>query len=150
MLKQRVRRRPIADINVVPYIDVMLVLLIIFMVTTPLLSQGVQVSLPKTQSRAIVTDNQEPIIISVDAKGQLYLNIVDKPDMPLPPQQLALRVAAEMNMAKRQQQTRLVLVKGDKEANYGNVVQAMALLQRAGVDNVGLMTDINDQSTPTT
>lgn len=146
MLSQRNRRRPIAEINVVPYIDVMLVLLIIFMVTTPLLSQGVQVNLPKTQSKAIVTDNQEPIIISVNAKGQLYLNISDKPDMPMPAQQLALRVAAEINMAKQHQQTRLVLVKGDKDANYGNVVQAMALLQRAGVNNVGLMTDLNENT----
>ena len=114
------------------------------MVTTPLLSQGVQVDLPKTQASAIVTDNQEPIIISVDAEGHLYLNISKQPDVPLAPPQLALQVAAEMKIAHDKHQQRLVLVKGDKAANYGNVVQAMALLQRAGVTNVGLMTDMND------
>ena len=142
MLSSRRRQsRPMAEINVVPYIDVMLVLLIIFMVTTPLLSQGVQVNLPKAKAQSITLKKQEPIIVSVDSKGHLYLNITKHPSQAIAPTTLALRVAAEMKIAKHSGQSRLVLVKGDKNVDYGTVVQAMTLLQQAGVDNVGLMTD---------
>lgn len=141
VVNTRHKRRPMAEINVVPYIDVMLVLLIIFMITTPLLSQGVQVNLPQAKARTLSPEKQEPIIISVDQKGQLFLNINEDPDQVLSPDRVALRVAAEMKLATQAQQKRLVLVKGDKRVDYGAVVQTMALLQQAGVDNVGLMTD---------
>ncbi|MCD6056177.1 MAG: tolR [Gammaproteobacteria bacterium] len=138
---RQTRRRPIAEINVVPYIDVMLVLLIIFMVTTPLLSQGVEVELPKTQARSISTENKEPIIVSIDSNGHFYLNIADTPSLSLEPEEIAKRVAAEIKLAQKRHTKRLVLVRGDNKVNYGYVVQVMALLQRSGVDNVGLMTD---------
>lgn len=137
---RRQKARLMADINVVPYIDVMLVLLIIFMITAPLLSQGVKIDLPQAQARALATKQQEPIIVSIDMKGQYYLNIAEDPDVPIMPDQLMTRVAAEVTLAAQNHQHRIVLVKGDKDVDYGKVVQAMVLLQQAGVDKVGLMT----------
>ncbi|MBB70954.1 MAG: protein TolR [Legionellales bacterium] len=136
----RSRKRLLAEINVVPYIDVMLVLLIIFMVTTPLLSQGVKINLPQAQAEALSTKEDIPLIISVDAKGAYYLNVTDTPDVPMSPDALATRVAAEVQIAKQQHHPRMVLVKGDNDVDYGKVVQAMVLLQQSGVENIGLMT----------
>ena len=123
--------------NVVPYIDVMLVLLVIIMVTAPMLQQGVTVDLPTASTEILPTEKKEPMIVSVDVKGLYYLNIVEKPQAPLSGRELAFRVAAEL----RQDPTRKVLVKGDKNVSYGAVIQAMSLLQRAGVTNVGLVTE---------
>jgi biopolymer transport protein TolR len=136
--RTRIRKRPMAEINVVPYIDVMLVLLIIFMVTTPLLSQGVKVSLPQATAQAVASNNQ-PIIVSVDAQGNYYLNSAAAPDQPVDAQTLSQRVAAELQLAQQQGQQRQVLVKGDKSVDYGRVVQAMVLLQQAGAPSVGLV-----------
>lgn len=136
---RRKRNRPIAEINVVPYIDVMLVLLVIFMITAPLLSQGVHVDLPKAQARALSVKQQTPIIVSVDKYGRYYLNSSDN-NISLSPQQLMNRVAAELMIAKQTGKSITVLVKGDQAVNYAKVVQAMVLLQRAGVEQVGLMT----------
>ena len=135
----RTRRRPIAEINVVPYIDVMLVLLIIFMVTTPLLTQGVKIHLPQAVTQSIPSKS-EPIILSVDATGNYYLNISQKPNSPVDPITLQNLVSGQLRADQAKNQTPIVLVKGDNKANYGNVVQAMVLLQKAGVPNVGLMT----------
>lgn len=143
MLK-RERKRPMAEINVVPYIDVMLVLLVIFMVTTPLLSQGVKVSLPQASAQTIPPKQQEPLIISVDAQGNYYLNVSTNPEQPVDATTLTNQVATELRTAKQQGQERQVLVKGDKDVNYGKVVQAMVLLQQAGAPNVGLMTQQPD------
>lgn len=137
----RNRRRPIAEINVVPYIDVMLVLLIIFMVTTPLLSQGVKVDLPKAQAQALSSKQNEPIIVSVDAQGNYYLNIAADPATPIPSITLQNRVAAELNKSQQAGEQRQVFVKGDKNVDYGKVVQAMVVLQQAGAQSVGLMTE---------
>lgn len=133
------RRRPVAEINVVPYIDVMLVLLVIFMVTTPLLNQGVDIDLPQASSNPI-TSQTEPLIISVDTNGNYYLNVSDTPENPIKAEDLALRVAAELALAEKNHEQRGVFIKGDKGVAYGKVVEAMALLQQSGVEKVGLMT----------
>lgn len=129
-----------AEINVVPYIDVMLVLLIIFMVTTPLLTEGVKVNLPQAAAKAVDTKEQQPIVVSVDAKGLYYLNLNSHPDAPMDADALAIRVAAELELAKQSGKQQDVLVKGDKDVDYGKVMQAMVLLQRAGAEAVGLIT----------
>ena len=131
------RRRAVADINVVPYIDVMLVLLIIFMVTTPLLSQGVKVNLPKAAAKALTSKNQTPLIVNVNARGEYFLNTAGK--IPLTANRLTDRVQS----ALKRNPKRKVYVRGDSAANYGKVVGAMVLLQRAGVGEVGLMTQSN-------
>jgi len=135
------RRRPMSEINIVPYVDVMLVLLVIFMITTPLLTQGVEIKLPEAQAQAIESKEVEPLIVSVDAKGQYFLNIAEKPTEPMSAEDLATRVAAELELAKRGNLKRPVLVKGDQNVNYGSVVRAMALLQAAGAKSVGLLTE---------
>lgn len=135
--KVRVRRKPMAEINVVPYIDVMLVLLIIFMITAPLLTQGVNVDLPQADANTVeAPENTEPLIISVDAEGNYYSSVGENPDEPVEATVLAARVVAILN---RNPQVP-VMVKGDASANYGQVVGLMALLQQAGVPNVGLIT----------
>lgn len=134
------RNRPMAEINVVPYIDVMLVLLVIFMITAPLLSQGVHVNLPKAQARALSVKQKTPIVISVDKYGKYYLNSSDNNNISLLPQQLMNRIAAELVIAKQTGKSVTVLVKGDRAVSYAKVVQVMVLLQRAGVKQVGLMT----------
>lgn len=133
----RRRRALVSEMNVVPYIDVMLVLLVIFMVTAPMLQQGVTVELPAASTKILPTEKKEPMIVSVDAQGSYYLNIVEKPLTALTGRELAVKVAA----ALRQDPTRKVLVKGDKNVSYGAVIEAMSLLQRAGVTNVGLVTE---------
>ena len=142
MIRKRTKRsRPISDINVVPYIDVMLVLLVIFMITAPMLSQGVTVDLPKAASQALTTSDREPIIVSVNQEGQYFLNIDVNPALPIEPQALALRVAAELQLAKESGEKVNVLVKGDQGVIYGKVVTAMGLLKQAGAEKVGLLTD---------
>src|SRR5437870_13843482 len=101
MIKKRTTRaRPIAEINVVPYIDVMLVLLVIFMITAPMLTQGVTVDLPKAASENLKAADREPIIVSVNEQGDYFLNIHTSPDSPIEPQALKVRVAAELQLAR--------------------------------------------------
>lgn len=140
-MRQKHSRAAIAEINVVPYIDVMLVLLVIFMITAPLLTQGVQVELPQAEAKQLTQKSKEPLIVSVDKKGFYYLNVAAKPDRAIPARTLMTRVAAELRLAKQIGAKRLVLVKGDKHVSYGQVVQAMVLLQHAGAENVGLLTE---------
>lgn len=130
------RKQLMSEINVVPYIDVMLVLLVIFMITTPLLTQGVVVDLPQATAEALEADQLEPIVVTVDVDGQYYLNISERPNESMAPDVLARRVMTEL----RRNQTRTVLVKGDRDVNYGKVVTAMVLLQQAGAERVGLIT----------
>ena len=120
----------------VPYIDVMLVLLVIFMVTAPLLTQGVRVDLPQTQAQAIKQSDSEPLILTVDATGRYYLNIGEGPLEPLTTEVLTTRVQAALQLEPQ----RRVLVRGDDSVSYGEVVHAMALLQQAGARGVGLIT----------
>ena len=132
------KRKLIGEINVVPYIDVMLVLLVIFMVTAPLLTQGIKVELPKAGAEPIedVTD-QPPLVVSVDATGNLYINVGDDEDEPVTGKDIVARVAAVL----RNRPNTPVLVKADRAVAYGNVVGAMVLLQQGGADNVGFVTD---------
>ncbi|WP_100655631.1 protein TolR [Alteromonas flava] len=133
----RKRRRPVSEINVVPYIDVMLVLLIIFMVTAPLVSQGVKVDLPDANADVIEQEDNPPIIASIDAEGAYYLNIGEDEEAAMTAADLATLVAAQL---QKQPQTPVV-VKADGAVPYNDVIQLMVLLQRAGVPSVGLMTD---------
>ena len=133
----RKRRRPVSEINVVPYIDVMLVLLIIFMVTAPLVSQGVKVDLPDASADAIDQEDTPPIIASIDAQGLYYLNLGDDEEQSMEAADLATLVAAQI----QQQPDTPVVVKADGSVPYNDVIQLMVLLQRAGVPSVGLMTD---------
>ncbi len=139
-LRSRSKRRAMAEINVVPYIDVMLVLLVIFMIAAPLLSQGVNVALPQATAKALPPKPEPPIIVSVDQNGQFYLNVSDSPKQPISEQALMVQVAAQLAVAKQKNQTRDVYVKGDRSVDYGKVVEVMVMLQKAGVDNVGLLT----------
>jgi len=134
------RRRPLADINIVPYVDVMLVLLVIFMITAPLLTQGIQVKLPQTAAKTLPPQKDMPIIVSVDQRGALFLNSGNRPAQSLTPQQLMSQISAELTASKKVHKIRDFYVKGDRDANYGAVVRAMVLLQKAGVKDVGLIT----------
>ena len=131
-------RRLMGEINVVPYIDVMLVLLIIFMITAPLLTQGVKVNLPKAAAEPLpAKDAKNPIILSVDAQGQLYLNIASDPHAALDSD----AVLSQVTTALQQEPERAVVVKADKSISYGVVMQAMVIMQRAGASKVGMATD---------
>jgi biopolymer transport protein TolR len=140
MAHRQKTRRPMAEINVVPYIDVMLVLLVIFMITAPLLTQGVKVELPEADAEPMDADQQEPVVVNVDASGKLYLNVGDSPNEPIDGDTLVQRVSAILR--RRQDQT--VLVRGDHAVDYGTMVAAMVLLQQAGVPGVGLVTEPPD------
>lgn len=134
------RKGPMSEINVVPYIDVMLVLLVIFMVTTPLLSQGIKVNLPQAQAQTIAPA-QEPIIVSIDVQGLYYLNTAAHPETALNADQLSREVSEQLRRAEQKKTPRQVFVKGDKKVDYGKVVTAMVLLQQAGAINIGLLTE---------
>lgn len=131
------RRRVIAEINVVPYIDVMLVLLIIFMVTAPLLKQGVDVDLPTAPANALDVNSPDPIVVSVDKAGLMYLNIGNDSDASLDADVLVEQVRA----ALVEKPLRPVLVRGDANGPYNNVVRTLVLLQQANVGSVGLVTE---------
>lgn len=131
------KRRPIAEINVVPYIDVMLVLLVIFMITAPIVQQGVEIDLPQAAANSMSPDEAEPVVVSVNRKGDFYLDIGDEPDKPIDAQLMVNRVAA----VRQLKPNIAVLVRGDRNVAYGKVIDAMVLLQKAGVEKVGLMTD---------
>ncbi len=135
------RKRPIAEINIVPYVDVMLVLLVIFMVAAPMLMQGVEVELPEATAENIQSVQEEPIVMSVDAQGQYFLNIAAEPDKPLD----AVSIAQQVKAALTQDPKRSVLVKGDNKVAYGTVVAAMVILQQAGAPSVGLLTRSPEQ-----
>jgi biopolymer transport protein TolR len=134
------RRRLMAEINVVPYIDVMLVLLIIFMITAPLLKEGVKVDLPDAGAKPIDAEllkNHEPLILTIDARGRMYINFGQNQDQPASEATVSSRTAA---LLRRDKETP-VLVKADTTVPYGTVVRAMVLLQQAGASKVGFLTD---------
>lgn len=135
---QRVRRRKVAEINVVPYIDVMLVLLIIFMVTAPLITQGVKVDLPQAEAEALDKDTKPPLVASVDAQGRYYITLGANDKEPLSAEEVATLVKAHLEVNPDTP----VVVNGDGAVSYNAVIQLMVLLQSvAGVPSVGLMTD---------
>lgn len=136
-MSRRKRLRPVAEINVVPYIDVMLVLLIIFMVTAPLLMQGVEVELPKAEAQAVESDDSDPLIASIKANGELFLNVGGDESTAISPEVLQSSVGAVL----RANPNKPVLVWGDQAVAYGDVVSLMVMLQAAGATNVGLVTE---------
>jgi biopolymer transport protein TolR len=135
----RVRRKRISDINVVPYIDVMLVLLVIFMITAPLLTPGVKVELPKAAAQAVDNPDRETLVVTVDRRGKLFLD-----DREIGTQELQTKVAAIMRVRPQTP----VLIRGDRQAAYNDIMQAMVLLQTAGVPSVGLVTQTPDTRKP--
>ena len=142
MRSKRNKRRPMSEINVVPYIDVMLVLLVIFMITTPLLNLGVEVNLPNADAAPLDSQqNDEPMVITVLKNGDLYLNAGGEADRVnsglIDAQSLVTTVAAIV----RRNPDLQVLIGGDEMVGYGHVYNAMVLLQKAGVTKVGLMSD---------
>ena len=142
MAHQRTRKRPISEINVVPYIDVMLVLLVIFMITAPLLNLGVEVELPKADAEPLDSQqNDEPMVLTVLKNGDLYLNAAGDLDGTssglIDPESLVTTMTAIVRRNPELQ----VLVGGDQSVGYGLVYDAMVLLQKAGVTKVGLMSD---------
>ena len=130
-------RRAVAEINVVPYIDVMLVLLVIFMATAPLLMQGVEVDLPKANSTPVSDSDAEPLIVSIDADAKLYLNLGASDDQALSIETVRQRVATVL----KRNPDKAVMVWGDAAVPYGEVVSLMSELQAAGAPSVGLVTE---------
>ena len=126
------RRKPMSEINVVPYIDVMLVLLVIFMITTPLLSQGIKVDLPEAAAKPVDTREVESLVVTVDRNGKFYLE-----DKKIERAALQKKVRAILAQTPRTP----VLIRGDRQVAYGIVVSAMVLLQQSGAKSVGLITE---------
>ena len=138
-MEKRKRRKPMAEINVVPYIDVTLVLLIIFMITAPLIQSGVDVDLPLADAKDISLEDQpSPVIITITKSGQFYIDLGNgEDDEPVTADEvLILTQAVRKNKPATQ-----VYIRGDKEVVYGKVVTVMAALKNAGVPKVGLMTE---------
>ena len=137
-MRQSARRRPLmAEINVVPYIDVMLVLLVIFMVTVPLIQQGVEVKLPPAEAKVIANqDAPDPLIVTVNKDGNISLNQGPAANRSLSPSFLARELRPLLSAAASQ-----VYVRGDRDAQYGQVVAVMVILQQEGVTDIGLMTE---------
>ena len=131
------KRRAVAEINVVPYIDVMLVLLIIFMVTAPMLMQGVKVDLPDAAAEPVENQDSEPLIVSIDSAGRLYLNVGGDEKQALELATVKQRVSAVL----RRDPKKPVMVWGDQTVAYGAVVTLMTALQESGAPSVGLVTE---------
>ena len=132
------KRKLMGEINVVPYIDVMLVLLVIFMVTAPLLTQGIEVDLPKAAAQPIQdAPNTPPLVLSVDKEGNLYINVGDDEDQPTSGEEVIRRVGIVLRTSPETQ----ILVKADRAVPYGNVVGAMVVLQQGGAESIGFVTD---------
>lgn len=136
MVKVRAPRKLVADINVVPYIDVMLVLLVVFMITAPMMTQGLQVELPKTSSQPITTDD-EPVVLTVKRDGGYFINVGES-------QQSSASldtVRGHVERIRRNAPQTQFLVEGDADVAYGRVIELMAALQGAGVERLGLVTE---------
>ena len=142
MRRKHGRRKPMAEINVVPYIDVTLVLLIIFMITTPMLQTGVEVDLPKAQSAMVEQkEGVPPIVVSIKETGEYFINTDGQNDEQIEPEVINDRVALVLSNKPGTQ----VLINADKGVDYGTVVTVMAALKNAGVPTVGLMTKSEEQ-----
>lgn len=132
------RRKPMAEINVVPYIDVSLVLLIIFMITAPLVQTGVDVDLPQAEAKTVdIQEDKPPIVISIKADGSVFIDMGDHEDQPVAMDALINKVMA----ALQHKPGTAVMIRGDKAVDYGKVVTTMAALKQAGLPSVGLMTN---------
>lgn len=137
MATHRRRRRPMAEINVVPYIDVMLVLLVIFMITAPLLTQGVKVELPQADAEPLPAEADNPVVVSVNASGEFFIDIGEGKNQPVDSQTLVTRVAALLKYKPKTP----IMVKGDRHVDYGRIMEAMVLIQAGGAPNVGLIAE---------
>ncbi len=143
-MRKHARRKVMAEINVVPYIDVTLVLLIIFMITTPLLQTGVDVELPQADSKPFEEEgagDEPPLLISIREDGRFFLNMDGKTDEPVLEEEINARVVAILT----NKPDTAVLINADRRVDYGTVVTVMAALKNAGVPNVGLMTEPNEK-----
>jgi biopolymer transport protein TolR len=136
MAHRQKTRRPMAEINVVPYIDVMLVLLVIFMITAPLLTQGVRVDLVEADARPIEEDAKRPLVVSVEADGSWSITYDDDRTQQVDSEELLQKSAAVI----ANNPGIPVLIKGDRAVAYDRVVRAMVILQEAGAPSVGLIT----------
>lgn len=137
VVRPRRKRRQVSEINVVPYIDVMLVLLVIFMITAPLLRTGVEIDLPDANATPIPGETQDPLILSVASNGDWFLNVGETQDETIPREEVLKLASAvlRLNPDKR------VLVQGDTNVDYGEIMQAMVTLQQAGAPDIGLMAE---------
>lgn len=136
------RQKPMADINVTPFVDVMLVLLVVFMITAPLLATGVPVNLPKTAAKPLPTGQDTPLVVTVDKDGKVF---VGEQSQPVELEDLGPMLVAigKENLEKR------VYVRGDDAVAFGTVAKVLAMLQQAGFKNAGLVTDSKAQKPPT-
>ncbi len=134
--KSRKRRGPMAEINVVPYIDVTFVLLMIFMITAPLVQTGVDVDLPQAEASPVDLKDEPPVIVSIKKDGSFFIDIGDRNDEPVDESVLYTRVAAVLRNNPQAQ----IYVRGDHLVEYGRIVTVMAALKNAGAPKVGLMT----------
>ncbi len=130
------RRKPMAEINIVPYIDVTFVLLMVFMITTPMVQTGVDVDLPQADTELVEQKNELPVIVSIDKQGNYFIDIGEQTEEPVDVEVLLSRVAKVLRNKPKTQ----VYIRGDHSVEYGKVVTVMAALKNAGVPSVGLMT----------
>ena len=130
------RRNLVADINVVPYIDVMLVLLVVFMVAAPLMIQGIVLNLPEVTNQVLPREKEDPLIISVDSEGTFFLEVQSTQNDALSPEELANQIKKILKVHPRLQ----VVVRGDGKVEYQKVMELMSVLQSAGAEDVGLIT----------
>jgi len=135
------RRRPMSDINVVPYIDVMLVLLVIFMVTAPILTQGVLVDLPKAPSEPISEHQEDPFVVTMRADGALFVNLGMRKSTDTGNRVTIFSLEEQATKVLRARPDAAVYVRADTHLDYGEVVRVMTVLQKAGAQSVGLITD---------
>ncbi|WP_196141038.1 protein TolR [Aliikangiella sp. G2MR2-5] len=137
-IRRNNKRRPVAEINVVPYIDVMLVLLVIFMITAPLITAGVDVELPQANAEPVSANDEPPLIASIDASGNYYLSVGESRDQALEPHELVELIAAHRKLNPNAK----VMINGDRNVAYDKVVRLMVMIQsETGIESVGLMTD---------
>lgn len=136
--KTTIRRKPLSEINVVPYIDVMLVLLVVFMITAPMMTAGVKVDLPDANAEPMVLPkNEEFVIVSINQNGQYFLSVGDNTNKPKPLPEI-VQAVSEIRSAKPKTP---ILMEGDERVAYGLVMRMMIALQEAGVEDVGLVTE---------
>ncbi|SMN11788.1 Tol biopolymer transport system, TolR protein [uncultured Candidatus Thioglobus sp.] len=140
-LPKRAKTDVDANINIVPYIDVMLVLLVIFMMTTPIIQQGIEVDLPSADAKAVDFSEQEPSIITINRDGEYFINSITNSADAEPERLSASKIAARVQARLQIFPTMKVFVRGDREVAYGAVIALMAFLQKNGVEKIGIVTE---------
>jgi len=148
-LPRRSRPNINADINIVPYIDVMLVLLVIFMMTTPIIEQGVEIDLPQAEASMVEYTKNQPTVITIDRQGDYYINSLEDAtaEMTEEGEKVSINVAVNRVIARLQIWPEMkVFVRGDRNVDYGSVVELMAVLGRNGVEKVGIITETENSN----